>query len=126
MRRSKEIMVLLALFIIMSVGVIWYVIDRRAKNRAAAPVATHPPAAAPAAAPLVEIKPNEPVVLGTTETERKTIDFSSGKGVVKDTPEDRAALEAGLRDIAEATKDVTFEAAKPAPKTEPAEAPKKP
>jgi len=114
MHRSKEIMVLLALFVIMAAGTLWYVIDRRAKNRARPPATTSAPAAAPLLAP-----PAEPVVLGTKETERKTIDFSAGKAVVKDTPEDKAALEAGLRDIAEATKDVTFEAQKPA------EAPKK-
>ena len=42
MRHSKEIMVLLALFVVMSVGTIWYVIDRRAKNRAQRPVSAHP------------------------------------------------------------------------------------
>lgn len=117
MRHSKEIMILLALFVIMAAGTLWYVIDRRAKNRARPPAATPALVSAPAA-PLVA-PPNEPVALGTKETERKTIDFSGGKAVVKDTPEDKAALEAGLRDIAEATKGVTFEAAKPA------EAPKK-
>jgi hypothetical protein len=118
MRHSKEIMILLALFVMMAAGTLWYVIDRRAKNRAALPAAAHIAAPAAAAAPLVQTAPNEPVALGTPETERKTIDFSSGQPVVKDTPEDQAALEAGLRDIAEANKDVTFEA-------KPAEAPKK-
>ena len=113
-------MVLLALFVVMAGGTLWYVIDRRARNRAASPPATaRTPDPAPAAGPLVQTAPSEPVLLGTPETERKTIDFSSGQPVVKDTPEDQAALEAGLRDIAEATKDVTFEA------TKPAEAPKK-
>ncbi|MEJ1973078.1 MAG: hypothetical protein WDM96_11655 [Lacunisphaera sp.] len=111
MRRSKEIMILFALFIIMAAGVLWYVIDRRAKNRAVPPVATRPLAPElPAAKPA---PPNEPVALGG-ENERKTIDFSTGKPVVKDTPEDKAALEAGLKDIANATKDVTFEPEKPA------------
>ena len=119
MRRSKEIMVLLALFVMMSVGTIWYVIDRRAKNRAHRPALAHALAPElPAAGTPLPL--NEPVVLGTKETERKTIDFSSGQPVVKDSPADKAALEAGLRDIDAATKDVTFEPAKPA------EAPKKP
>ena len=37
MRRSKEIIVLLALLAGAMVFVLWYVIDRRAKNRAAPP-----------------------------------------------------------------------------------------
>ena len=106
MRRSKEIMVLLALFIIMATGTLWYVIDRRAKNRAPAPVAARPLPAEP----LVVVP--QPVDL--TKHEGQTIDFSSGQAVVKQTPEDKAALEAGLRDIEEAKQGVTFEAAKPA------------
>jgi len=53
MRRSKEIMILIALFIGMAAFVLWYVIDRRAKNRASPPAATtrtlapEPPAAKP-------------------------------------------------------------------------------
>ena len=35
MRRNKEIIILLALLAIMMSSVLWYVIDRRAKNRAA-------------------------------------------------------------------------------------------
>lgn len=44
MRRNKEIIILLALLVGMMVFVLWYVIDRRAKNRAA----EHPAAGAPA------------------------------------------------------------------------------
>jgi len=40
MRRHKEIIVLLALLVGMMGFVLWYVIDRRAKNRAAPPVST--------------------------------------------------------------------------------------
>lgn len=119
MRRSKEIIVLLLLLVGAMGFVLWYVIDRRAKNRAAPPppvrhLAPEPP---PAGTQTV-LPPGEPVVLGTPATERKTIDFSSGQPVVKDSPEDQAALEAALRDIAEATKGVTFEATpKPAEPT---------
>lgn len=49
----------------------------------------------------------------------QTIDFSSGKPVIKDSPEDKAALEAGARDLAEATKGVTFEPVKKKPATAP-------
>ena len=37
MRLPKEILVLLVLLLLMIVGVSWYVIDRRAKNRAGTP-----------------------------------------------------------------------------------------
>lgn len=124
MRRSKEIIVLLALLVGAMGFVLWYVIDRRAKNRAAPPpAARHLAPEPPPADTQTVLPPNEPVVLGTPETERKTIDFSSGQPVVKDSPEDQAALEAALKDIAEASKGVTFE---PAPKTEPAGPTKQP
>lgn len=124
MRRSKEIIVLLALLVGAMGFVLWYVIDRRAKNRAAPPPATRNLAPEPPPAGTATVLPaGEPVVLGTAETERKTIDFSSGQPVVKDSPEDQAALEAALKDIAEASKGVTFE---PAPKTMPAGPTKQP
>lgn len=110
MPRSKEILFLLVLLVGAMAFVLWYVVDRRAKNRAAPP---------PAARTLAPEPPAAPVDL--TQHERQTIDFSSGRPVVKDTPEDRAALEAALKDMAEATKDVKFT---PAPK--PAETPKQP
>ncbi len=103
MRRSKEIVILFVLLVGAMVFVLWYVIDRRAKNRAAPPAPPHVLAPEPPAA-------NPPVALGTQETEHKTIDFSSGKPVVKDSPEDKAVIDAALKEMAEATKDVTFEA----------------
>lgn len=100
MRRSKEIIVLFALLVGMMGFVLWYVIDRRTKNRAAEkPVATQP------------AKPAEPVALGGAN-ERKTVDFSSGQPVIKNTAEDQAAIDAALKDMAEATKGVTFGPAK--------------
>lgn len=124
MRRSKEIIVLLALLVGAMGFVLWYVIDRRAKNRAAPPPAARNLAPEPPPAGTATVLPaGEPVTLGTRETERKTIDFSSGQPVVKDSPEDQAALEAALKDIAEASKDVTFEpTAKPKP-AQPAQQP---
>lgn len=38
----------------------------------------------------------------------RTIDFSSGRAVVRDTPADRAALERAQREMDAAAKDVTF------------------
>lgn len=49
----------------------------------------------------------------------KTIDFSSGQPVVKDSPADRAAMEKALKEMDEAAKDVTFPATETA--TKPAE-----
>lgn len=89
-------MILLALLVGMMVFVLWYVIDRRAQNRAREkPVAIQP------------LNSAEPVALGGVN-ERKTVDFSSGQPVVKNTPEDQAAIEAALKDMAEATQGVTF------------------
>jgi len=43
MRLPKEIIVLLVLLVVMVAGVLWYVADRRAKNRAAEkPAAAQP------------------------------------------------------------------------------------
>lgn len=38
----------------------------------------------------------------------KTIDFSSGRAEVRDTPEDRAALESAVKEMEAAAKEVTF------------------
>jgi hypothetical protein len=40
----------------------------------------------------------------------QTIDFSTGRPVVKDSPADQAALEKATREMAEAAKGVTFDA----------------
>ena len=106
MRRSKEIIVLLALLLGAVVFVLWYVAQRRAAMRAD-PSANLPRERGPVAPtkqppPYVDLKAND----------AKTVDFSSGAPVVKDSPEDRAALQAGIKDIEEATKDIVFEAPK--------------
>lgn len=110
MRRHKEIIILLGLLVAMMGFVLWYVRDRKARNRAAPPIATQPvgPLAPTASPPTVDL----------TQHDGKTVDFSSGQPVVKNTPEDQAAIAAAKRDMAEALKDVTFEAPKkksPAP-----------
>lgn len=121
MHRSKEILVLLALLLGAVAFVLWYVADRRAAMRAA-PAATAPKAIGPVAAELPFVPLGGP-------NEGKTIDFSSGQPVVKDSPEDRAAMEKALKEIAEATQNVTFGPAATAPSptpTTPATEPKKP
>lgn len=107
MRRSKELVVLLVTFAALAVFVLWYVGQRRAENRARGPGAPRdlgPVRADPA--PSVDL----------AQHDGQTIDFSTGKPVVKDTPADQAALQQGLREIEAATKDVIFEAPKSAPK----------
>ena len=72
--------------------------------------------------PRLARKPAEPVDL--TQHDGKTIDFSSGQPVVKDSAEDRAAMDKAAKEMAEAVKDVTFgPPAKKAPP--PVEPPKK-
>lgn len=76
------------------------------------PATTPPPAGAPArvtAAQNPVVTPPPPLPPGVTAIrDQKTIDFSSGKAQVKNDAADKAALEAGLREIEEATKGVTF------------------
>lgn len=105
---------LLLLLVGVMAFVLWFVRARRAelRNKPAAekfvgPVAA--PAATPAANPPVDLEKHD----------AQTIDFSSGKPVVKDTAADRAALQQGLKDIEDATRGVTFDPLKQ-------EAPKKP
>lgn len=101
---------LLVLLVGVMAFVLWYVRARRAElrekpttERFVGPVVTAPPA-------------NPPAPIDLEKHDAKTIDFSSGQPVVKDTPADRAALEQGLKEIEEATRNVTFEAQKTAPK----------
>ncbi len=57
--------------------------------------------------------PAEPVDL--TKHDRQTIDFSSGQPVVKNSAEDKAAIDAAMKDIESAEKETTFEAPKKDP-----------
>ncbi len=95
-RRLKEILVLAGLLLGAVVFVLWYVADRRARQRA---------------------QPTEPRIVGPViagdglapqSAEGKTLDLSSGRPVVSDTPEDRAAIEAAMKQINEATRDTVF------------------
>lgn len=126
MRVPKEIAVLLVLLAGVMIFVLWYVADRKAKARAeeAAPRSVSQPATsvpAPGPTSLAPAVPqSEPVALGGAN-DKQTIDFSSGQPVVKDAAEDKAAMEAALKDISAATEGVTFG---PSPKkTTPASTP---
>ena len=70
-----------------------------------------PPPIAPATVPPpAPAQPRPEVAI----QEGKTIDFSSGKPEIRDTPEDRAALEKAKAEMDEATKDVVFPPSKAA------------
>jgi hypothetical protein len=125
MRAPKEIVVLIVLLLLAMASVLWYVIDRRARQHAAPPVAVQPSGPAPqpsAAAPDSRVSPGQPPTpapapaspVDLAKHDGQTIDFSSGQPVVKQSAADKAALDAGLKDIADATKDVTFDPPKPA------------
>lgn len=123
MRPPKEVVFLLVLLFCAMASVLWYVIDRRARMRAEPAVSYVPlglPVAAPAGpavakstrsttapAPSANAAAVGAPMVDLTQHDRQTIDFSSGRPVIKDSPADQAALAAGLKDIAEATKDVT-------------------
>ncbi len=77
------------------IGGYYYLTHRSAPPPAGSPT-TPPPAAATKPLPEVAIQ------------EGKTIDFSKGTPEIRDTPEDRAALEKAKREMDEATKDVVF------------------
>lgn len=123
MRVPKEIAVLLVLLAGVMIFVLWYVIDRKAKMRAesqarpASPATqTVTPSTAPSPNATAATPPAPPasdsVALGTA-TEKKTVDFSSGQPVVKNSAEDQAAMDTALKDMAAATDGVSFG---PAPK----------
>lgn len=100
---------LLVLLVGVMAFVLWYVRDRRAELRAQ-------PATEKFVGPVAPTAPAPAAPVDLEKHDAKTIDFSSGQPVVKDTPADRAALEQGLKDIEEATRNVTFEAQKTPPK----------
>lgn len=69
-----------------------------------------PPAVTPAPnVPTAEATPLPDVAI----QEGKTIDFSSGKPEIRDTADDRAALEKAKAEMDEATQDVVFAPTKP-------------
>lgn len=116
MRRSKELIVLVVLLLGTVAFILWYVVDRRAKNRETGTPDNR--LVGPLSAPAIGDGPNgaateTPKPLSFEQVDGKTLDLSRGKPVLKDTPEDRAAMEAALKEMEEATKDVTFDAPKP-------------
>lgn len=120
----------LALIVIVGVGVVigalW--MRRSSDSKLPSPAKVSVAAPAPAApAPTVPVAPppERKVIDGATGhtvatvpaatptpvaiQDNKTLDFSGGKAVVKETPADKAAMDAALKEMNEATKNVTFE-----------------
>ena len=104
MRLPKEIAILLILLIVAMASVLGYVIVRRSRWHRAPPVAVQPAGTATPKKPAV----GEASPVDLTKHDGETVDFSSGRPVIKQSAADKAALDAGLKDIADATKDVTF------------------
>jgi len=96
-RRSREILVLLGLLAVAVGFVLWYVADRKARQRAA------PTPAPRVVGPAV---PAEPVDL--TQADGQTVDFSSGRPVIRNDLADQAALEAAKPELEAALSEVTF------------------
>jgi hypothetical protein len=78
-------------------------------NRPAVPSAS--PAPREAKAKAIPPTPAEPVAI----QDRKTIDFSSGRPVVKDSAQDRAIIDAAVKEMDEAAKNVRFDPTTPPP-----------
>lgn len=114
MRRPKEIVILVVLLVGAVAFVLWYVADRRARQQAAPPTAPKVvgPSAPATASPVPATPPAEPLAV----KDNQTIDFSSGKGVVKNSAEDQAAIDAAKKEMDAALSEVSFE---PAPKAAP-------
>ncbi len=95
--RRRHLWFLLAVALGVLLGYWW---NHRARP---APSAVPPPVAAkPAPAPPVS-HPEVPIQEG------KTIDFSSGKPVVKESTDDKAVIDTAKKEMDEATKNITFE-----------------
>lgn len=100
--RRRHLWLLLAVALGVLAGYWW--------NRRSARVAPVPPpvTAQPASVPAAHA-PEVPIQEG------KTIDFSSGKPVVKESAADQAAIDAAKKEMDEATKNITFEPTPPPP-----------
>lgn len=87
------------------------------------PVAPAEPAApgirplpASRSSPRAQVSRPPPPVVEIAIQDGKTIDFSQGSAEIRNTLADQAAMEAALKEIQEATKNITFEVpARPVP-----------
>ena len=91
--------------LVLALVVMWFCLRGLKRQTAAGPgpAGSRAAPAAPAAEPI-----------DLTKHDGAAIDFSGGRPVVKDTPADRAAVAQAVKEMDEATKDVTFQPPKPA------------
>lgn len=112
---NRQRLIALLVSVLATGAALWFYLEpgRRAPGPAAA-------AASAAAAPqeLVLLPTRAPTPTPVPIQDGKTLDFSGGKAVVKESADDKAALDQGLKEIDEATKSVTFSAI-PAPSPSP-------
>ncbi len=115
MRRLREIFILAALLVGAVGFVLWYVARRKSEQRAR-------PSAPRVVGPVID-SPK----IDLTKIDGQTLDLSSGRPVVRDSAEDRAAIEKALHDIEAATRGVQFgpDDGGPNKKAEPAAPPPK-
>jgi hypothetical protein len=98
--RSKSILIVLAVCIGIALGYWWM---KRAK------------VSVPSNAPKSNVQIED----------QKTIDFSSGKAVVKDSADDKAVMDKAVKEMNDATKNFTFGPTTPPPANKPADPPPK-
>jgi len=124
MKKPAAILFILG-FIALGAALAWFMHPlRRSSN---------PAPGAPSAAPSVNASSTTPGGASTAAVpspavpkpsvaiqDEKTIDFSSGKPVVKDSAEEKAIIERSVKEMNEAAAGITFG---PAPKTQPAPKP---
>jgi hypothetical protein len=141
--RARLAAVIVALAVVAVAAIAWVLLPRpghRTRETApgalpaaapapvAAPLSTHlsqppspPPPASGVPAALTAAPAAQPAPAGAAGVaiqDGKTIDFSSGKPVLKDSPEEKALIARSVKEMDEAAQEVTF--APPAKKTAPA------
>lgn len=95
-RRLKEILILAGLLFAAVVFVLWYVADRRARHREA-------PTVTKSVGPFLTGEGVE-----GESADGKTLDLSTGRPRVSDTPEDRRAIKEAMQEIKAATDQALF------------------
>lgn len=110
--KNKELGIFVALLLV-GLAVMYFML----RPRPAVPAETRRATVVPAARPVTStsaVAAPAPAVVPITD--RKTIDFSTGRPVVSQSAADLAEMARAEREMAEAAKGVTFGPAKPPPK----------
>ncbi len=124
MKKSAAFLLILG-FISLGAALAWFMHPLRRGSNPAPGTSTTTPSVNASTAPVpsptaaTNAAPSAPRSFTPIENE-KTIDFSTGKPVVKDSAEEKAIIERSLKEMNEAATGVTFG---PAPKPQPAPTP---